>query len=233
MVYLFALLFMVSLIAAFIGLVKPSAFQFGKPTIPSRWKVFGISLLVSFISLAMVGVFAPEVEDKTKVAQQEPISSLEKQTAVLEPEIQENDLGFTPEKFRKDLNAQLQKVNVSYLSPVMEFKRENGEVNNTINYMFTEAVGLVGTVNKTNNNIKEITLIYGGDSEKDVADYLIVAGSIANAISPNSTELPKRILDLMNQALEKKNENHSFSSQGITYTANASETLGFVLIMSK
>ena len=118
----------------------------------------------------------------------------------------ENDLVFTPEKFRKDLNAQLQKVNVSYLSPVMEFKRENGEVNNTINYMFTEAVGLVGTVNKTNNNIKEITLIYGGDSEKDVADYLIVAGSIANAISPNSTELPKRILDLMNQALEKKNE---------------------------
>jgi hypothetical protein len=64
MVYLFALLFMVSLIAAFIGLVKPSAFQFGKPTIPSRWKVFGISLLVSFISLAMVGVFAPEVEEK-------------------------------------------------------------------------------------------------------------------------------------------------------------------------
>lgn len=233
MVYLFALLFLVSLIAALVGLVKPSVFQFGKPSIPSRWKVFGICLLLSFISLAMVGVFAPEVEDKTKVAQQEPISSLEKQTAVLEPEIQENDLGFTPEKFRKDLNAQLQKVNVSYLSPVMEFKRENGEVNNTINYMFTEAVGLVGTVNKTNNNIKEITLIYGGDSEKDVADYLIVAGSIANAISPNSTELPKRILDLMNQALEKKNENHSFSSQGITYTANASETLGFVLIMSK
>ena len=231
MIYLFTLLFLVSLIAAFVGLVKPSIFQFGKTDTPNRWKVFGIGLLISFISLAFVGVFAPEVENKAEVAQQEQIQSLEKQTVA--PVIEENDLGLTSEEFKKDLNVQLQKVHVSYLSPIEQFKSETGEVNNTINYMFTEAVGFVGTVSKKNDNIKEITLIYGGDSEKDVADYLIVAGSIANAISPNSTELPKRILDLMNQALEKKNENHSFSSQGITYTANASEALGFVLIISK
>lgn len=229
MVYLFALLFLVSLIAALIGLVKPSVFQFGKPSIPSRWKVFGICLLLSFISLAMVGVFAPDVEDKDEHVQNvkaEPLKEVNKA-------VDEKDLGLTAEQFRKELNTQLQKVNVSYLNQVQQFKNETGEVNNTINYMFTEAVGLVGTVSKQNDNIKEITLIYGGDSEKDVADYLIVAGSVANAISPNSTELPKRILDLMNQAIEKKNENHIFSSQGITYTANASETLGFILIISK
>lgn len=231
MVYLFALLFLVSLIAAFIGLIKPSAFQFGKPSIPSRWKVFGISLLVSFISLAIVGVLAPEVEEKSKTVATEQPKSLDSQSVA--PALEVNDLGFTSEEFRKDLNVQLQKINISYLSPVEQFESETGEVNNTINYMFTDAVGLVGTVSKKTENIKEITLIYGGDSEKDLADYLIVAGSIANAISPNSTELPKRILDLMNQALEKKNESHSFSSQGLTYTANASDVTGFMLVISK
>lgn len=231
MVYLFALIFIATAIAAIIGLIKPSLFKFKSDVVPNRWKIFGTFFLVSFISLAFVGVFAPEGEDKTKVEEQNQNNDLEKQT--VKSEIQENDLGFTPEKFRNELNVQLQKVNVSYLKPVQQFKSEIGEVNNTINYMFTEAVGLVGTVNKKNDNIKEITLIYGGDSEKDVADYLIVASSVANAISPNSTELPKRILDLMNQALEKKNENHIFSSQGITYTANASDTLGFILIISK
>lgn len=232
MVYLFALLFLVSLIAALVGLVKPSVFQFGKPSIPSRWKVFGISLLVSFISLAMVGVFAPEVKEQTEQVSVQ-VQPADKIDQVHSEVIEEKDLGITPEEFKNDLNDQLNKVNVSYLNPVQQFKNETGEVNNTINYMFTEAVGIVGTVSKNNGNLKEITLIYGGDSEKDVADYLIVAGSIANAISPNSTELPKRILDLMNQALEKKNENHIFSSQGITYTANASDALGFVLVISK
>lgn len=154
MVYLFALLFLVSLIAALIGLVKPSVFQFGEAQHSESLESFGICLLLSFISLAMVGVFAPDVEDKDEYVQNvkaEPLKEVNKA-------VDEKDLGLTAEQFRKELNTQLQKVNVSYLNQVQQFKNETGEVNNTINYMFTEAVGLVGTVSKQNDNIKEITI---------------------------------------------------------------------------
>lgn len=232
MVYIFALLFILSLIAAFIGLVKPSVFQFGKPTIPSRLKVFGICLLLSLISLAMVGVYAPEVGEKPETVQTQQPVEVEKQA--IKSTVVEDDFKLSVDDFRKKMNTQLKKVDVSYLPQIEQFEKDTGEVNDTIKYMFTDAVGLVGTVNKTNGNIKELTLIYGGDSDKDVVDYVVIISSIANAIAPNNTELPKRIVDLMNEALtSKKGENHSFSSQGYTFTAIASEQLGFVIVISK
>lgn len=227
MIYLFTALFLISLIAALVGLFKPNIFKFGQSTTPNRWKVFGISLLVSLISLAIVGILAPKIDGEPS-----SVNELKQNNKITETTITNKDLGLTPEEFKKQFNAQISEVNIDYLK-LTNFKLETGAINNTFKHMFSDAVGVVGTVDKGNDKIKEITLIYGGNSEKDVADYLIVAGVVAKVIAPYEKDIPNRIVNLMNSALENKNENKSFIVDGVTYTAHASDAIGFMLVVSK
>ncbi|MDO0888735.1 hypothetical protein NCW36_15505 [Acinetobacter pittii] len=63
MATLFALLFLVGLIAMLIGLVKPALFNKINPS-NSRIKILVGGITINMVLLALVGVFAPEVEKK-------------------------------------------------------------------------------------------------------------------------------------------------------------------------
>jgi len=240
MVYLFALLFMVSLIAAFIGLVKPSAFQFGKPTIPSRWKVFGISLLVSFISLAMVGVFAPEVEEKNSkemAAVKDPVV-VAKPDVVKEPEQKvlnataEANLGMNPEQFRQAFNKRLKDLDIDTIRTFGEFDVKKGDVNDVFQVDVSPDVSLIGTVNH-DGMLRGITYIVvpSGDSQKAMMDTLILVGITSNIISgeENKSKTSKVVTDILTKALDgidKEKNSHNAVVGNVKYFATASKLTG-------
>lgn len=236
MVYLFALIFIA---AAIVGLIKPSLFKFKSDVVPNRWKVFGIFFLVSFISLAFVGVFAPEVESTDKVSAEAKQDSIEVQvvpskTVEQKPiaDDKESNLGLTHEQFRASLNQKLKSVDISYLRPVAEFDLEKGDVNDTFKVMFTDAVGVVGSVSKSSDKIKEITILYGGESDKDAADFLVVTGLIVQTLSPGKEAAPKELVPLMEKAVANKNETQSKVIDGKTYTVIDSDVIGLNIVIS-
>lgn len=239
MVYLFALIFIGAAIAAIVGLIKPSLFKFKSDVVPNRWKVFGIFFLVSFVSLAFVGVFAPEVESSNNVSAEVKKDATEVQAATsmteeLKPvaDDKESNLGLTHEQFRASLNQKLKSIKVSHLRPVAEFDLEKGEVNDTFNVMFTDAVGVVGTVSKSSDMVKEITLLFGGESDQDAADFLIVTGLIVQTLSPGKDTAPKELVPLMEKAVENKNETQTKVIDGKTYTVIDSDVLGLNIVIS-
>ncbi|ENU29335.1 hypothetical protein F991_02897 [Acinetobacter sp. CIP-A165] len=239
MVYLFALIFIGAAIAAIVGLIKPSLFKFKSDVVPNRWKVFGIFFLVSFVSLAFVGVFAPEVESSNNVSVEVKKDATEVQAATSKVDEQkpvaddkERNLGLTHEQFRASLNQKLKSIKVSHLRPVAEFDLEKGEVNDTFNVMFTDAVGVVGTVSKSSDMVKEITLLFGGESDQDAADFLIVTGLIVQTLSPGKDSAPKELVPLMEKAVENKNETQTKVIDGKTYTVIDSDVLGLNIVIS-
>lgn len=239
MVYLFALIFIAAAIAAIIGLIKPSLFKFKSDVVPNRWKVFGIFFLVSFISLAFVDVFAREVESTNKVSTEAKKDSTEIQATSSKTEEKkhvaddnESNLGLTHEQFRVSLNQKLKSVNISYLRPVAEFDLEKGEVNDTFNVMLTDNVGVVGTVSKSSDKVKEINILYGGESDKDAADFLVITGLIVQTLSLGKDTAPKELVPLMEKAVENKNQVQSKVIDGKTYTVIDSDVLGLNIVIS-
>ena len=230
MIYLFTLLFLVSLIAAFVGLAKPSAFQFGKQTVPNRWKVFGLSLLVSFVSLAIVGVLAPKVEEKAETVAAEKPKTLDSQTET--PVVMEKDLGVTSEEFLNELNKNLISYDISYLKPIDKLNIESGDVNDTFQIMFTDAVGVVGTLKKTDHKLKELTVVFGGSSESDLVDLTIVLGTMAK-IASGKEKAPKEILELVTKSIQEKNKNFTEQIDNIYYKAYTSDETGTLVVLSK
>jgi len=238
-VYLFALIFIAAAIAAIIGLIKPSLFKFKSDVVPNRWKVFGIFFLISFISLAFVGVIASEAESTNNVSADGKMGSADVHVATsmteeLKPvaDDKESNLGLTHEQFRASLNQKLKSIKVSHLRPVAEFDLEKGEVNDTFNVMFTDAVGVVGTVSKSSDMVKEIALLFGGESDQDAADFLIVTGLIVQTLSPGKDTAPKELVPLMEKAVENKNETQTKVIDGKTYTVIDSDVLGLNIVIS-
>ena len=118
------------------------------------------------------------------------------------------------------------------MRPVAEFDLEKGEVNNTFNVMFTDAVGVVGTVSKSSDKVKEITILYGGQTDQDAADFLIVTGLIVQTLSPGKDTAPKELVPLMEKAVENKNETQTKVIDGKTYTVIDSDVLGLNIVIS-
>lgn len=82
MAELFAFLFLIALIGTVVCLIKPSFTQIkSKPALP-RKKIFLYGLMLNFVFLALVGVFAPEVEPKSEVKQDEPTAATPKKAEV-------------------------------------------------------------------------------------------------------------------------------------------------------
>ncbi|MBF6918468.1 hypothetical protein HN258_15135 [Acinetobacter baumannii] len=240
MIYLFALLFMVSLIAAFIGLVKPSVFQFGKPTIPSRWKVFGIGLLISMLSLALVGVFAPKVEEKNS----KEMAAVKDPVVVANPDVvkeleqkvlnatDEANLGMNPEQFRQAFNKRLKDLDIDTIRPFGEFDVKKGDVHDVFQVNVSPDVSLTGTVNH-DGMLRGITYIVvpSGDSQKAMMDTLILVGITSNIISgeENKSKTSKVVTDLLTKALDgidKEKNSHNAVVGNVKYFATASKLTG-------
>lgn len=232
MAIFFALVFFVASIGTLIFLIKPSLTQFKSKAALSRGKILIYGLAVCLVSLAMVGIFAPEVENK-EVQAAAPAAESNTQPQAAEKEVlpvkTEANLGMTPEQFRKKFNTKLKELDIDSIRPVAEFDIKDGSVRDTFQIMFTQDVGLTGTVNK-DGSLRELIFTVGGtkEYEKAMMDLLILSGITAQVISPG-TEAGNELVKLITAALKnigKEENTHEKVIGDVEYYALASEVTG-------
>lgn len=232
MAELFAFLLLIAFIGTIVCLIKPSLIQAKFKSKLSRSKIFLYGLALNFVLLALVGVFAPEVENK-EVPAATPAAQNKAQPETTEKEIQpvkaEANLGMTPEQFRKAFNTQLKTLDIDSVRPVAEFDIKTGEVRNTFQVMFSQDVGMTGIVNK-DGMLREIVFIVGGtdDYQNATMDLIILTGITAKVFSPG-TEAGNELLKLMTTALKnmgQENNTHEKVFGDVKYYALANEVTG-------
>ncbi|MCT9188317.1 hypothetical protein KTH11_13860 [Acinetobacter baumannii] len=235
MATLFALLFLVGLIAMLIGLIKPALFNKINPS-NSRIKILVGGVIINMVLLALVGVFAPKVEKKEVAVKTESKSETEVQkVAEVKAETtksEEANLGMTPEQFRQAFNKRLNDLDITIVRPLGEFNIKNGDVRDVFQVEFSNEVNLTGAVNK-DGMLRSVTFITvpGKDYEKAMVETLLLAGISANIVNtPESRDRTgKVVIDLIDKALkgiEKESNSHTKTVGNVEYMAMASKFTG-------
>ena len=232
MAYLFTFLLLIAFVGTIVCLIKPSLIQNKFKAGLSRSKIFLYGLALNLLCLVLIGIFAPEVENKEAQAAA-PAAQNEAPAEVAEKDVQpvkaEANLGMTPEQFRQKFNAKLKDLDVDSIRPVAEFDIKDGSVRDTFQVMFSQDVGMTGIVNK-DGSLREVLFIVGGteESEKAMMDLLILSGITTQVISPG-TEAGDELVKLITAALKNigKDENsHKKVIGNIEYYALANEATG-------
>ena len=230
--YLFTFLLLITFITTITSLIKPSLTQTKSRPAQSRKNIFFSGVFLSLLFLVLIGVFAPEVENK-EVQAAAPTAQNEALAEVAEKDVQpvkaEANLGMTPEQFRQKFNAKLKELDVNSIRPVAEFDIKDGSVRDTFQVMFSQDVGLTGTVNK-DGYLRELIFVVGGtkEYEKAMMTVLILSGVTAQVISPG-TEANNELVKLITAALKnigKEENSHKKVIDGLEYYALASEATG-------
>ena len=235
----FALLFFIGLIGMFVGLVKPTLFNKINPS-NSRFKILGGGVVLNMMLLAMVGIFAPEVEKK-EVAAKNVIKSEPESQKVVEVKSEnlkaEASLGMTPEQFRQDFNKKLNDLDISIIRPLGEFDIKKGDVRNIFQVDFSSEISLTGTVNK-DGMLRGLTFIVlpGKDYEKAMMETLILTGISAGVVNTpdNKDKTGKAVITLIDEALkdiEKENNSHKEVIGNVEYIALASKFTGLWFVI--
>ena len=232
MAIFFALLFLIASIGTIVFLIKPSLTQIKSRPALSRGKILLYGLVIIFLSLALVGIFAPEVENK-EVQAAAPAAQFDTQPKPTEKEVlpvkAEANLDMTPEQFRQKFNAQLKALNIETIRPVAEFDIKTGDVRDTFQVMFSQDVALTGTVNK-GGSLRELIFIVSGtkEYEKAMMNLLILSGITAQVISPD-TEAGNELVKLISAALKnigQEENTHKKVIGDVKYYALANEVTG-------
>jgi len=142
-------------------------------------------------------------------------------------------------------NADEFKNNFNGFTTQNDFKWEIGEidvvkgdVNNTFQVMLNKNVGIIGTVNKTNNAVKEITMIATGDgTAQSGLDILTGIGCVIGATDPSLSATQRgqimKDLGLMDDDVDLAKHSASKDKNGIHYWINASDVTGIMFGASK
>lgn len=240
MAYFFALLFLVGLIAMLIGLVKPALFNKINPS-NSRIRILVGGVAINMVLLALVGVFAPEVEKKEVAAKTEIKRETEVQkVAEVKTETvksEEANLGMTPEQFRQAFNKRLKDLDITIVRPLGEFNIKNGDVRDVFQVEFSGEINLTGAVNK-DGMLRSVTFITvpGKDYEKAMMETLLLTGISANIVNTpeNRDKTGKVVIDLIDEALkglEKEKNTHTKTIGNVEYMATASKFTGLWFAM--
>jgi hypothetical protein len=191
---------------------------------------------------ATESVQSPEPETQQAVAPEpEPPQPLTEEANVLSG-VSQVQAPVTPlfdsvGKFREDFNRAALANNFNFQLPNIGV--QNGEANNVFQCKFTDSLFIVGTVDKANNGVKEITMLGGidGTLESSTNIFLCMAVMIASA---DPSLLPEQRGDIFREleifgtdrtdlmGLSTKTEKN-----GIEYFVNISPQIGFIFGVSR
>ncbi|WP_228155131.1 hypothetical protein [Acinetobacter ursingii] len=238
MAELFAFLFFIVFIVTCVFMAKPSLSQFKNRHALTRKQIALYGFGTCFVLFALIGIFAPKPPvSTTSVANDkkiEPVTvepKVEKADTVKAESVKvEENLGMTPEEFRKKFNAELKKHEIDFIRPLGEFDIKNGNVRDSFTVQFSTDLGITGTVNK-DGMLREVLVIMTNSSEAEnpVPSLFVVTGNISNILSNNSKQGTESLVDLIKKAMEgmKNKENtHSKVIGNVKYYAIASPEMG-------
>lgn len=250
MANLFAVLLIVALIALILGLIKPSLFETKSNPKMSRLQIAIGGTVICLVLVALIGVFAPEVPQSNDVpdgavvveADADTLSfvpaDLVKDEAKAETKVPvkiEPNLGMTPDEFRIKFNEKLKALKLSDFDQTLpKFDIKTGEVKDSFQLPFSDAISMVGIVNK-DGMLNGVTFVMGHTTQGDNSGMimLLISGITAGILNPNdNNQASSTVADLINKAVEgfgKDNNSHKKVVGNVEYSASASQLTGLMV----
>ncbi|GAV11934.1 hypothetical protein [Paenibacillus sp. NAIST15-1] len=140
-------------------------------------------------------------------------------------------IGLSPEEFKKAFNNSAKEFKSDLR--INKISVEKGELQDTFKYMFTNKLGIVGTVNKNGGKIRDVLLIGNGFGDQEsAADIIISMGLIITVTNPEiSTEDRGKILKelgLLDEGVDFTTIDNNTVRNGIKYRVKGSEEIGIM-----
>lgn len=200
-----------------------------EPGIGFKERFLGGLVFVIIVIAIVVSCTGGDKEDKNPSS--EPTSVSHDTTLVTK-----ENLGITPEEFRKAYNSQIGKIDKSWR--IAEFDIGEGDVNNAFNAPLGKVAHIVGGVDKKTGNLTDLMLVVGGGKPEEnlqaVAAMLTVAQSATQGASKQ--EISKAVTSLMQTALDNidnpKIKPATANIGNRTYTFSASQMTGLMFVIS-
>lgn len=227
------LFFLVFSITLLIGLVRPSVFKIkGKPL--DRKSASLYSLIGIIVSLIVVGVTAPEPEEKIeeKVVESEPKKEevksqpVEEKKAVL-------TLNITPVELRAELNKQIEEKNISGVELFKAFELKKAGDGEMFQYELANGKIVLSGTTAPNGELKEVFYIMGGlESSNEVVNGMALPLLTAQILNKtvDIDKSNKAVIDLIGKAadgIKNTNNRHDKDIGDLTYYSLASPQMGF------
>jgi len=137
----------------------------------------------------------------------------------------------SPESFKTIFNKYASTHDLDDLQ-IDDIEIKDGEVQNTFQYMFTENLGVIGTVNKSDGSVKEITLIGTGDGTiKSGSNIILGIIAVIATVDPSLTpdgrmSILKKLKIMGDDDADISNLSTKTSRNGIKYFVSSSKAMG-------
>ncbi len=202
------------------------------------WKIAG-TVLVAFLVVGAIAINDPSKENPSTAtatpAASEPTTASEKKEDKAEKATL--FIAETPDHFKNAFNAYTSSNNLDFTIDELEVKE--GEVQNTFQYMFTDHLGLIGTINKSDGSVKGVTMIGSGDgTAKSGGNIMLCMLSIIATVDPsikpeNRVDVLKALGLLGDKDVDIMNMSTKTDRNGIHYFISSSRAMGMMFGASK
>ena len=206
---------------------------------PKGWKI-GLTIVIGLIIVAAFNDKgeAKETPPKTKQssasatpAAAKDVPPVDKAAAAPAPATASSALFDSPESFKTVFNKYAGTHDLDDLQ-IDDIEVKEGEVQNTFQYMFTEHLGIIGTVNKPDGHVTDITLIGTGDGTiKSGSNIILGIIAIIATVDPSLTpdgrlDILKKLKIMGDDDADITNLSTKTSRNGIKYFVSSSKTMG-------
>ncbi|WP_212758503.1 hypothetical protein [Paenibacillus sinopodophylli] len=145
------------------------------------------------------------------------------------------NIGMDVEDFKQAFNTASAEFDASF--KINNISVEKGEVQNIFTVVFTDNLGLTGTVNKNDGLIREIIILGTGDGTMESGtDFILAMGVMIAATNPTLAQSARgdilADLGLMDENVDIQNLDNSTIRNGIKYHITSSQEMGFWFITS-
>jgi hypothetical protein len=137
----------------------------------------------------------------------------------------------SPESFKTIFNKYTSSHDLEDLQ-IDDIEVKHGEVQNTFQYMFTEHLGVIGTVNKSDGSVKEITLIGTGDGTiKSGSNIILGIVAVIATVDPSLTPdgrmgILKKLKIMGDDDADLSDLSTKTRHNGIKYFVSSSKAMG-------
>lgn len=228
-----------------VAIVGAIVFSIKKNIIWKKWLAGAGVAFILFIAGASFSPSNPSSEQKNSQAnnsQTEPETHSQKSQTASETQSQKSEpksipgtLSLNPNEFKTRFNKASQEFESDL--KISNLKVETGTVQNTFQYMLTDRLALLGTVNKADGSIRDISMLGQGDGTvKSGMNILTTMGiliaSIDPEISPSERGDILKDLGVMGDNVDIYNVDNKTIRNGRRYWINSSKEIGIMFGVS-
>ena len=173
----------------------------------------------------------PEAAAPPETAKTPPIQPAVNSSTTSEETTVPGSLGMTPEQFKDEFNRAAQELDFPYT--IKKITVQDGSAQNIFQYMFTDRLGLTGSVNKKDGTVRDVLLLGQGDgSLQSGVDIILAMGVLIESTNPELSPADRgkilKNIGILGDNVDVSNMEGSTIRNGIKYSINSSPQIGIM-----